>query len=194
LRCGWASRCFEPLSFNPSIRKPELVLIFCVQGALRSTVTGKSETRRISRWLFAGDVGKRSSRTFKAFSAVLDTCPVPVRGGRRSSLMNNRRQASAACAQVHPQVPANNNLTVTCAFPPFCRASASSLNSSEIDAFLNDDAAPLAGSPPHPRHEPLLLPLRVLLAASFFVFFGGGRVVTLPQRMLQSTPRWQRRD
>jgi hypothetical protein len=81
------------LLVQSNIRKPELVLIFCVQGALRSTVTGKSETRRISRWLFAGDVGKRSSRTFKAFSAVLDTCPVPVRGGRRSSLLNNRRHA-----------------------------------------------------------------------------------------------------
>jgi len=62
-----------------------------VQGALRSTITGKAESRRISRWLFAGDVGKRSSRTFKAFNAVLDTCPVPSRGARRSSLMSHRR-------------------------------------------------------------------------------------------------------
>ena len=62
-----------------------------IKGALRSTVTGKAETRRLSRWLFAGDVGKRSSRTFKAFSAVLDTCPVPTRSSRRSSILGQRR-------------------------------------------------------------------------------------------------------
>jgi hypothetical protein len=65
--------------------------LVCFQGAIRCAVTGKAETRRLSRWLFAGDVGKRSSRTFKAFSAVLDTCPVASRGSRRSSIMNRRR-------------------------------------------------------------------------------------------------------
>jgi hypothetical protein len=72
-----------------------------IKGALRSTVTGKAETRRLSRWLFAGDVGKRSSRTFKAFSAVLDTCPVPTRSSRRSSILGQRRWTAAAKRKPH---------------------------------------------------------------------------------------------
>lgn len=66
-----------------------------------------------------------------------------------------------------------------------------SLNTSDIDAFLNDDAAPPAGM----SRPPALVCLLFICSKrnNWRALNLQLRLVTLPQQMQRPTPRWQRR-